>query len=323
MPKGDLSRDQLSSLLLAHLGTASDIVDFTSVLSEDMTYSPRFVHTVLILWTLSLLQFPFVVTATSGDFADNDQDDTRELRVEASNDQNTSPDASTKMSSKRCSLRQFGYSAKRHCHTFIETEAWGIIVSVLMQDGPFLLLRLVSMSEYQIFTYSNIFFASKNALVLLLQGYRLYCLFIERQEEKRRIERERQRAWRRIVFIDRISSVYTNINDAWWITDLTHWGLLRHICIIGLGHHWTRYIGLSPVRRHTITWTNTNILSAKETYFNKIALKLKRKIFTMTQFKCSSTKYRLLGFGISVLYRLSMGCHTVSSAPVWVRIPGP
>ena len=34
MPKGDLSRDQLSALLLYYLGTASDIVDFFSVLSD-------------------------------------------------------------------------------------------------------------------------------------------------------------------------------------------------------------------------------------------------------------------------------------------------
>ena len=31
----------------------------------------------------------------------------------------------------------------------------------------------------------------------------------------------------------------------------------------------------------------------------------------------------LLDKDISMLYRLSMGCHTVSPAPVWVRIPGP
>lgn len=35
MPKGELSREQLSALLLYYLGTASDLVDFFSVLSED------------------------------------------------------------------------------------------------------------------------------------------------------------------------------------------------------------------------------------------------------------------------------------------------
>ncbi len=55
-----MSRDQLSSLLIAHLGTASDIVDFYSILAEADTIvdsnNLELIYVVLIFWTWSLLQ---------------------------------------------------------------------------------------------------------------------------------------------------------------------------------------------------------------------------------------------------------------------------
>ena len=41
--------------------------------------------------------------------------------------------------------------------------------------------------------------------------------------------------------------------------------------------------------------------------------------------KQSSASPKLHDFHVTslMLFRLSMGCHTVSSVPVWVRIPGP
>ena len=63
MPKGDMTRDQLSGLLLYYLGTASDIVDFFSVLSEGdvLLLNTTFVYTILLAWAWSMCQFMFVV----------------------------------------------------------------------------------------------------------------------------------------------------------------------------------------------------------------------------------------------------------------------
>lgn len=57
MPKGELSRDQLSSLLLVYMGTASDIVDFLTLLAEpNVMDSTAFVYATLTMWSWSLMQ---------------------------------------------------------------------------------------------------------------------------------------------------------------------------------------------------------------------------------------------------------------------------
>ena len=74
---GDLSREQLSSLLLTYLGTASDIVDFMSLLMEpSVSDNAPFLYAILFCWTWSLLQFPFVVTSTksAAEAEDSDED---------------------------------------------------------------------------------------------------------------------------------------------------------------------------------------------------------------------------------------------------------
>ena len=57
-----------------------------------------------------------------------------------------------------------------------------------------------------------------------------------------------------------------------------------------------------------------------------------RQVKTFTSFgvlkRCAISFYTILGIAFrkssyTLIYRLSMGCHTVSPAPVWVRIPGP
>ena len=57
---GDLSRDQLSSLMITNLGTASDIVDFYSILDESQAMiednNIDLVYIVLVFWAWSLMQ---------------------------------------------------------------------------------------------------------------------------------------------------------------------------------------------------------------------------------------------------------------------------
>ena len=58
---------------------------------------------------------------------------------------------------------------KNKLRTFIESEAWVIFVSMLMQDGPFAIVRLVCLFHWGITTYTNYFFTLKNILMLILQ----------------------------------------------------------------------------------------------------------------------------------------------------------
>ncbi|TKR93753.1 hypothetical protein L596_008154 [Steinernema carpocapsae] len=66
LPKGSsVSREQVSQILLAYLAISSDIVEFFDVFKEKTVYTNVFLQRiVLYVWTLSLLQFPFVLTVS-------------------------------------------------------------------------------------------------------------------------------------------------------------------------------------------------------------------------------------------------------------------
>ncbi|KAB0397966.1 hypothetical protein E2I00_014680, partial [Balaenoptera physalus] len=57
---GGITRDQLSQLLLMFVGTAADILEFTSETLEEANVrnSPALVYAILVIWTWSMLQFP-------------------------------------------------------------------------------------------------------------------------------------------------------------------------------------------------------------------------------------------------------------------------
>ncbi|EPB73528.1 hypothetical protein ANCCEY_07393 [Ancylostoma ceylanicum] len=151
LPKGDISREQLSQILLAYLVAAylclllriqevaviqaisSDIVEFFDVFKEKAVYNNVGVQQiVLAAWTLSLLQFPFVLTVSRA----------RKMRV-----------AITK--------------------TYEEL--------ILPRRPPnFWEVRLYLMLQYGLVTYTMIFFTCKNALIIALQTYRAFILLNDR-----------------------------------------------------------------------------------------------------------------------------------------------
>ena len=58
----------------------------------------------------------------------------------------------------------------------LTSELVGILMSLFMQDGPFLTFRLFIIAHYQAYEYMIIFLTAKNSLVLALQVYRLCVL---------------------------------------------------------------------------------------------------------------------------------------------------
>lgn len=58
LPKGDLTRDQLSQLLLVYIGTAADIIEFFDSFKDNkIANEPILVFLTLGIWSWSLLQF--------------------------------------------------------------------------------------------------------------------------------------------------------------------------------------------------------------------------------------------------------------------------
>ncbi|XP_072293613.1 transmembrane protein 26-like [Eucyclogobius newberryi] len=141
LPAGGVTREQLSQLLLIFVGTAADILEFTSeTLSDVKDNSPQLVYIILAVWTWSMLQFPFHFAVV-----------------------NTEPDGEERV--QEMSL------LKKH-----STDLWSIVEALFIQDGPFLVVRLTVMTYFDVFHQMLIFFAIKNLLVVLLNLYRLVVI---------------------------------------------------------------------------------------------------------------------------------------------------
>ncbi|XP_067223597.1 transmembrane protein 26 [Chanodichthys erythropterus] len=143
---GGVTRDELSQLLLIFVGTAADILEFTSeTLSDVKEKNHQLVYIILAVWTWSMLQFPL------------------HLAVVTSRPQN--PDE-PKAGEGCCNLL-----LSRH-----STDIWNIVESLFIQDGPFLVVRLIVMIFFDVFHQMLVFFAIKNFLVVVLNLYRLIVI---------------------------------------------------------------------------------------------------------------------------------------------------
>jgi hypothetical protein len=161
LPKGDLTRDQLSQLLLVYIGTAADIIEFFDsfkvskildtisihsntelsiilhfLVQDDKVASNRVLCVIILaIWSWSLLQFTMVLTASP-------------------------------MKSKKVKVR---VKDKKHnnkcCHTAknvcCSVDVWSILINIILQDAPFFIFRLLLILHYKIISETNIFFTCK------------------------------------------------------------------------------------------------------------------------------------------------------------------
>uniref|UniRef100_A0A670YAE2 Transmembrane protein 26 n=1 Tax=Pseudonaja textilis TaxID=8673 RepID=A0A670YAE2_PSETE len=136
---GEITRDQLSQLLLLFVGTAADILEFTSetLEIENVRNKDALVYAILAVWTWSMLQFPLDLAAAS-------------------------------------SAKVFHLLLCRH-----SADLWNIGISLFIQDGPFLVVRLILMGHFRVVNQMLVFFAAKNILIVLLQLYRLVVLSLD------------------------------------------------------------------------------------------------------------------------------------------------
>ncbi|KAJ1144568.1 hypothetical protein NDU88_010866 [Pleurodeles waltl] len=141
------SREQLSQLLLLFVGTAADILEFSTETLElaDVRKEAVLVYSILSVWTWSMLQFLLDVAVKNVDLH-----------------QSPAPKG-------RCSLLLSQHSA----------DLWNIGISLFIQDGPFLIVRLILMIYYKVITQMLVFFAAKNILVVMLLLYRLVVLCVD------------------------------------------------------------------------------------------------------------------------------------------------
>lgn len=250
LPKGDISRDQLSQLLLIYIGTAADIMEFTEIIKEDdirktnpkMLQNHHFVNAVILFWSVSLFQFPLTIYAMERSAQRlekekaeleeqlkkiKEEKDGRRRRnqVAPSRALYTNKKNNNQDSKERDEIRvryiqtKFGLEikpemtsgtsideeeatthapqgrCKRCWHKLTEgldnvatkmqdyTELVSLLIPMLMQDGPFLIIRLIVIAYYKVYHDTLYFLTVKNALVVMLQVYRIFVLYYKPPEE--------------------------------------------------------------------------------------------------------------------------------------------
>nr|VZI38287.1 unnamed protein product [Spirometra erinaceieuropaei] len=74
-----------------------------------------------------------------------------------------------------------------HCgYVCFGTELWALFMSLMLQDVPFLGLRLALVLRFNVRSYSNVFFTCKNSLLILLQVFRSAVILQECHRKRNR-----------------------------------------------------------------------------------------------------------------------------------------
>ena len=145
LPRGSLSRDQLAQLLMSHIGLAADSLEFSleSLKEQKVLCDKVLIVIILSIWSWSLLQFCINTTAVTS-------------VLESSADEEGS---------------------RRGCRTAcFSGDIWALLVSVILQDAPYLAMRLFLVVYVRAINQMILFFICKNILVISLQFYRLGIL---------------------------------------------------------------------------------------------------------------------------------------------------
>ncbi|XP_039599199.1 transmembrane protein 26-like [Polypterus senegalus] len=161
MPKGDMSRDQLSQLLLVYVGLGADILDIFDTFKEPAVETNYNIVIIgLTLFTWAIIQFTLVLTQTTPFHTD----------IKTKSDESVV--AHTRKVAGSC------------CLSCCSSEIWSLLVTVGMQDGPFLIYRLYLMIHENVLNQLMIFFTCKNILTVMIEIYRIVAIHSEANKKE-------------------------------------------------------------------------------------------------------------------------------------------
>ncbi|GFR80292.1 transmembrane protein [Elysia marginata] len=161
----------------------SDVMELFQLFEEEEVKRRRnLTYIILAVWSLSLFQFTLVLTMSANP---------KKARVALDPDLDVT-DTPSKAGHGQASSKPLGYDRYRgrvplkQRRTFKEfliySEVWSLIVTILMQDGPYLAVRLYVVVELKIINSTIIFFVCKNAIVVCLLLYRLIVIRLRMSE---------------------------------------------------------------------------------------------------------------------------------------------
>ncbi|KAK3755478.1 hypothetical protein QZH41_017631, partial [Actinostola sp. cb2023] len=275
LPRGELTRDQLSALLLVYVANAADIMELFELFDDQpaLWCKPGIAQAVLITYTWCFMQFTLVFTATATTVPDearkkmNQAVQTVKDRDSRTNKRrgrdNTLPKYIKKLIQKKQEedlekfekeLNQvfgspiegtkrkgaYGKGRKKRRYSMHDTvqgvveaqrerkieeevieevikekeklrlhgDLYSILTMMLMQDGPFLVLRLIMIIEYGVTNETHLFFTGKNAMALSLLLYRMLVLLYEGKDEEKEEETDDFRPRPFAISYDRENTTY-------------------------------------------------------------------------------------------------------------------
>ena len=169
LPKGKITRSALSQLLLVYLSLASDMIDLLSIFQEDQViHNSLMVYAILTIFSWSTFQFCLNLVATRG----------RNFRAEP--DEEPEVPTISKVPTRPSEI----IPIKSVCQKLYSSELPSIFITILMQDLPFLVLRLIAVIHFKVQSYTTIFFTCKNLFILFLQFYRLWSICMEHVDQE-------------------------------------------------------------------------------------------------------------------------------------------
>nr|XP_039251595.1 transmembrane protein 26-like [Styela clava] len=170
LPRGKISRDELSQILLVHMGIAADILDLFSIFNEEeLLQRPTIIYPTLSLWTLSLLQYSLVITSSRS----------RRNRMAGISIRRGESSRSWTCAEPRGGRRRVRKLGFWSSDFWSNKDVVGVLSSTAMQDLPFFIFRLFLLSVMGILSHTMAFFTCKNALVVVLQIHRLRIIYSE------------------------------------------------------------------------------------------------------------------------------------------------
>ncbi|XP_015192385.1 transmembrane protein 26-like [Lepisosteus oculatus] len=146
MPKGEMSRDDLSNILTNFLSLGADILELSEVFKDKEVRSHYKLLVIgLSLFSLALMQFPLVITKI-------------QLPV-------------THPAPKHLLKRVRDHSVEEGCNKIL-----GLLINVVMQDAPFLVYRLYLITKLGVYDDTIIYFTCKNIVMILIDVYTILVI---------------------------------------------------------------------------------------------------------------------------------------------------
>ncbi|XP_051787283.1 transmembrane protein 26-like isoform X2 [Erpetoichthys calabaricus] len=147
MPRGNMTRDQLSALLMVDVGLGADILELFDPFKEPGVKLKKVVVVMgLVVFSWAFLQFPLVLTQ-------------KEFSVSTSSKKTT--------------------ECLQWCCT---SETLSLLVTLCMLDGPFFLYRISMLVLAKMRSQMMLYFVCKNFLTVVFVIYRLIMMVREKRK---------------------------------------------------------------------------------------------------------------------------------------------